>query len=29
MFGAVVGALPVYLGYTASGGSLFDIEPLC
>lgn len=29
MFGAVVGALPVYLGHTASGGSLLDIEPLC
>ncbi|KRX05767.1 hypothetical protein PPERSA_09907 [Pseudocohnilembus persalinus] len=29
MFGAVVGCLPVYLGHSAGGGSLLDLEPLC
>ena len=26
--GAIVGALPPYLGWTAAGGSVFDLEPL-
>lgn len=29
MFGALVGCLPVYLGHTAAGGNVLDIEPLC